>query len=160
MFLLSGDWYVWELLELPQRCQGHFRGSRGKVGFISRCRSGIWPHLAFKGEYAAFPRVAPTNLGSLSSYDGDLRDPLMGPQERSVSVRGSTDLCGFLCSCCHGRGPHLELRLEPQGSSPMPTWISGFLWGFHRGVRPRFVWRHARPLYSRAGKAVSGFLSG
>ena len=35
---------------------------------------------------------------------------------------------GFLSIRCLGRGPHLELRLEPQGSSPVLTWISGFLW--------------------------------
>lgn len=34
-----------------------------------------------------------------------------------------------------GRSPHLELRPEPQALSPGLTWISGFLWGVHRGVR-------------------------
>ena len=33
MFLSNGDEYVREILELHQRCQGHFGGSRGKVGF-------------------------------------------------------------------------------------------------------------------------------
>ena len=33
---------------------------------------------------------------------------------------------------CRGIGPHLELRPEPQGSSPILTWISGFLWSFNR----------------------------
>ena len=26
---------------------------------------------------------------------------------------------------CNGRGPHLVLRREPQGSSPVLTWVSG-----------------------------------
>ena len=52
-----------------------------------------------------------------------------------------------------------ELRLEAQGSSPVLTWISGFLWSFNTGVRPRLVQRHASPLSSRAVKVVSGFLS-
>ena len=40
----------------------------------------------------------------------------------------------------------MELRAEPQDSFPVLTWISGFLWSFHRGIWPRLVWRHARPL--------------
>ena len=36
VFLLSGHGYVGELLELPKGCQVPFRGSRGKVGFLSR----------------------------------------------------------------------------------------------------------------------------
>ena len=51
------------------------------------------------------------------------------------------------------------LGLEPQVSPPGLTWISGFLWSFHRGVRPHLVRRHASPLSSRAVKIVSGFLS-
>ena len=37
---------------------------------------------------------------------------------------------GFPSSQCRGGGPHLELRPEPQVSSPVLTWISGFLWSF------------------------------
>ena len=55
--------------------------------------------------------------------------------------------------------PHLDLRLEPQGSSPVLTWISGFLWSFNRGVRPCLVWRHGTLLPSRGVKGLSGFLS-
>ena len=47
-------------------------------------------------------------------------------------MRVVRDLSGFLCSCFQGRSPHLELRPEHQVSSPVPTWISGFLWGFRR----------------------------
>ena len=118
-----------------------------------------WPHLALRGESPCFSRVAAANLGFLSSYNGDLRDLLVGPQESPVAMRVARGLLGFLCSRCLSRGPHLELRREPQGSSPELTWISGFLWSFQRGVRPLLMWRHASPLYSRAGKAVSGFLS-
>ena len=159
MLLSSGDGYVGELLELPQGCQGPFRSSRGKVGFLLRCRSGKGPHLALSGESPGFSRVAAGKLGSLSSYYLDLRDTLVGPQESPVAMRVARGLLGFLCSRCLSRGPHLELRREPQGSSPELTWISGFLWSFQRGVRPLLMWRHASPLYSRAGKAVSGFLS-
>ena len=77
VFLSSGDRYVGTLLELHQGCQGPFRGSRGKIGFLSRHRSGKGPHLALTGESPGFSRVVAVNLGFLSSYDGDLRDMLM-----------------------------------------------------------------------------------
>ena len=92
-------------------------------------------------------------------YNGDLSEPLLWPQNSSVSMRVARGFSGYLSSRCWGRGPHLDLRPGSQASSPVPTWILGFLWSFHKGVRPHLVWRHASPLSSRAGKAVSGFLS-
>ena len=90
-----------------------------------------------------------------------------GPQEHtpvasgiSSLLRVSRALSGFLSSRCRGRGPHLEFRMETQVSPQFPTWISAFLWSFHRGDRPRLVWSHASLLSSRARKAVSGFLLG
>ena len=56
-------------------------------------------------------------------------------------------------------GPHLELRPEPQDSSPVLTGISVFLWSFNKGLRPRLVWRHAILLSSRVLIVVSGFLT-
>ena len=100
------------------------------MGFLSRS-FGNGPQLALKGQ-SGFSRVA---AGFLSSYDGDLRDPPMGPQGGPVSTQISRAPSGFLCNRCRGRGPHLELKLESQISSQGPTWISGFLWGIHRGVR-------------------------
>ena len=135
VFLSSGDGYVGELLELHQGCQGPFRGSRGKVGFLSRSCSRKGPHLALREESPLLSRVVVGKLGFLSSYDGDLRDPLMLPQESQVSMRIARGLSGFLCSQCRGRVPHLELRPEPQVSSLVLTWISGFLWSFNRKVR-------------------------
>ena len=57
-----------------------------------------------------------------------------------------------------GPSLHLKLRPEPQGSAPGPTWISGFLWGIHRGVSPHLVWRYASPLSSRVVTVVSGLM--
>ena len=34
-------------------------------------------------------------------------------------------LLGVHWGPCNGRGPHLVLRREPQGSSPVLTWVSG-----------------------------------
>ena len=158
-FLLSGDGYVGELLELPKGCQESFRGSRGKVGFLSRLCSRKRPHLALRGESPGSSRVAAGKLGFLLSCDGDLRDPLVLPQESQVSIRVARGLSGFLCSPCKGKGPHLKLNLQPECSSPVLTWISGFLWSFNRGVRPHLVWRHGTPLPSRVVKGLSGFLS-
>ena len=128
--------------------------------FLLRCHIGKVPHLAWRGESHGFSRVATGNLGFILTYEGDLRDPLVWPQESPVSMRVARGLSGFLSSWCRVLGPHLELRPEPQGPSPVLTWISVFLWSFHRGVRPRIVWKHASPLSSQAGKGVSGFLSG
>ena len=48
------------------------------MGFLSRHVSGKGPHLALRGESPGFSQVAAANLGSLTSYDGDFRDPRMG----------------------------------------------------------------------------------
>ena len=50
VFLSSGDGHFRELLELHQACQGPLLGSRGKVGFLSRCCSGKGPHLSLRGD--------------------------------------------------------------------------------------------------------------
>ena len=124
VFLLSADSEVGELLELPQGCQGPFRGPGGKVRFLSRRLIGKGPQLAWRGESPGFSRVA---AGFFSSYNGELRDRIVGPQGGPVSTRISRAPYGFLCNRCRGQGPHLELRPEPQGSSPVLIWNSGFL---------------------------------
>ena len=148
-----------ELLELPQGCQGPFRGSRGKVGFLSRSHIGKGPHLALRGESPGFSRVAAANFVSLTSYDEDFREALVGASgifRLHASCERPLDIP--LQSL---PGPRSSSVVEAghQGSSPVLTWTSGSLWGFHRGVRPHLEWRHAHPLSSRAGKAASGFLS-
>ena len=60
--------------------------ARQKVGFLSRHHSGKGPHLTLRGESPGFSRVVAGNLGFLSSYIGDLRDPLVLPQESPVSI--------------------------------------------------------------------------
>ena len=68
---------------------------------------------------------------SLSSYDGDLRDPLLWPQERPVSMRVARVLSGLLSSRGLVLRPLLESRPEPEISSPVLPWILGFLWSLH-----------------------------
>ena len=129
------------------------------VGFLSRHRSGKGPHPALRGVSLGVSRVAAVKLQFLSSYDSDLRDPLVWPQESPVSMRVARGLSGFLSSRYRVLGAHLELRWQPQVSSPVLTWISAILWSFNRGVRPRLMWIHASWLSSRVVKGVSGFLS-
>ena len=105
-------------------------------------------------------------ISFISSCDWKLRVPLklrQGPQGTSCVASGKSGLLssctlGFLSSCCKGIGPHLELRHETQGSSPVATRILGFLSSFNRGVRPRLVLRHGTLLSSQSVKGVSGIL--
>ena len=83
MFLSRADRNVRELLELPQECQGNFLSSGGKVGFPSRRLSGKGPHLYCRGEPPGFSRVA---ADPSRAKMGDLKDPLLWPQERPVTM--------------------------------------------------------------------------
>ena len=69
------------------------------------------------------------------------------------------DLSGFLSRRCRGLRPCVESVPEPEDSSPVLTWILGYFWSLHKGVRPRLEWGHARALSSRAVAAVSPFPS-
>ena len=80
-----------------------------------------------------------------SSCDGDLRELLMVPMGSQVSFH-----------VVRGRGPHLQLRWEPQDSSPFLTWILGCVCSFKQGVRSRLRLRHGALLSSSAVKEVSG----
>ena len=99
----------------------------------------------------------------LSTYVGDLRDPLWWPQERPVPMRVSRwplgGLSGFLSRRCRGVRSCVELVPEPEDSSPVLTWILGYVWSLPRGVSPRLECVHARALSSRALAAVSRFSS-
>ena len=77
----------------------------------------------------------------LSTYDGDLGDPLWWPQERPVPMgvaRGPLGgLSGFLSRRCWGLKPCVESVPEPEDSSAVLTWILGYFWSLPRGVSPR-----------------------
>ena len=99
----------------------------------------------------------------LSTYVGDLRDPLWWPQERPVPMRVSRwplgGLSGFLSCRRWGLRPCVESVPEPEDSSPVLTWILGFFWSLPRGVSPRYEWGHARAVSSRAVATASCFPS-
>ena len=95
----------------------------------------------------------------LSTYDGDLRDPLWWPQERPVPMRVARWLSGFLSRRCRGLRPCVESVSEPEDSFPVLTWILGYFWSLLNGVGPRLQWGHERAVSFRAVAAVSRFPS-
>ena len=84
-----------------------------------------------------------------STCDGDLRELLRVPMRSQVYCGVGRSLSEFYWVWCSGRAPHLELRWEPQGSSPFLTSIAGFLYSWNRRVRPRLVLRKGTLLASR-----------
>ena len=97
----------------------------------------------------------------LSTYDGDLIDPLWWPQERTVPLRVTWrllgGLSGFLSRRFWGLKSCLESVPEPEDSSPVLKSILGYFWSLPRGDSPRLEWGHARALSSRAVAALSRF---
>ena len=76
----------------------------------------------------------------LSTYDGDLRDPLWWPQDRPFPCEMLGDLSGFLFRRCRGLSYCVEWVPEPEDSSPVLTWILGFFWSLPTGVSSRLEW--------------------
>ena len=95
----------------------------------------------------------------LSTYDGDIRDPLLWPHEGQSPCKLLGVLSGFLSRRCRGLRPCVEMVPEPEDSSPVLTWILGYFWSLPSGVSPRLELGHALALSSRAVAAVSRFPS-
>ena len=94
----------------------------------------------------------------LSTYDGDLRDPLWWPQERPVPCGLQEGLSLFQSRRCQSLRPCVESGPESEDSSPRLT-CRWYFWSLPRVVSPRLKWGHARALSSRAVAAVSRFPS-
>ena len=95
----------------------------------------------------------------LSTYDGDLRDPLWWPQERPVTMRVARGPLGIPLPSMPGPKILCVSVPEAEDSSPVLTCILGYFWSLPRGVSPRFEWGHAHALSSLAVAAVSRFPS-
>ena len=95
----------------------------------------------------------------LSTYDGDLRDPLWWPQERPVPMRVAQGPLGIPLPSMPGPKTLCGFVPEPEDSSPVLTCILGFFWSLPRGVSPRLEWGNARAFSSRAVAAASCFPS-
>ena len=61
----------------------------------------------------------------LSTYDGDLRDPLWWPQERPVPMRVAPGPFGIPLPSMTGPKTFVESMPEPEDSSPVLTWSWG-----------------------------------
>ena len=119
-----------------------YRASRTVKEGLSRCFLG----------HGSKPWVPSTSAGGLREL---LSVPL-----RSQGYPGvGRALSGLHWVWCNRRGPHLEWRQEPQGSSPFLTLIAGSLQSWDRRVRPRLVRRNGTPLASRVIHGVTGNLS-
>ena len=57
-------------------------------------------------------------------------------------------LSGFFSHLCRGLRSCVESVPEPEHSSPVLTWILGFLCSLPSGVSPRLEWGHAHALFS------------
>ena len=95
----------------------------------------------------------------LSTYDGELRDPLWWPQERPVPMRVARGPLGIPLPMMPGPKTFCEVGAGTCDSSPVLTLILGYFWSLPRGVSPHLEWGHARALSSRAIAAVSRFPS-
>ena len=94
-----------------------------------------------------------------STSAGDLMRLLMVPLRNQGYCGVGRGLSGLHWVCCHDKQPHLELRQEPQDSSPFLPPIARSLQSWYRRVRPRLGLRHVTPLDSRVVHGVTGHLS-
>ena len=84
----------------------------------------------------------------LSTYDGDIRDPLLWPHEREVPMRVAHGSLGFVSRRCRDLRSCVESVPKPEVSSPLLTYILEYFWNLPRGVTPRLEWGHASALSS------------
>ena len=62
----------------------------------------------------------------LSTYEGDLRNPLRWPQERPVPMGVARGRLGIPLSSMPGSKTLCGVGAEPEDSSPVLTWILGY----------------------------------
>ena len=94
----------------------------------------------------------------LTTYDGDPRDPLWWPQERPVAMRVARGPLRIPLPSMPGPNILCGVGAGPEDSSPVLTWILGYVWSLPRGVTPRLEWGHAHALSSRAVEQCHAFL--
>ena len=109
--------------------------------FLS-CSEGVKDPLEVPEIKCDYPLVASTEMGLispggenlldflefqqvLSTFDGDLRDPLWWPRKGQSPCELLGGLSGFLSLRCRGLRPCVESFAEPEDSSPGLAWIWG-----------------------------------
>ena len=83
--------------------------------------------------FSSCGRCSPLKMGTSGTRSGGLRK-VQSPCE----LLG--DLSGFLSLRCRVLRPFVESGQEPEDSSPVLTWILGYVWSLPRGVSPRLKW--------------------
>jgi len=78
------------------------------------------------GESHGFSRAAAQRVGFLSSYDEELREPLVWPQGSPVSIRVVRGSTALLSSHGRGIGPQESLKGEYRGLSRVESGNPGF----------------------------------
>ena len=74
----------------------------------------------------------------LSSYNGDVRDPLWWPQERPVPIRVAKGPLGIPLPSMPGPTSFVVSVPEPEYCSPVLTWILGYFLSCSKGVKDPF----------------------
>ena len=137
-------------LDLHERSRASSRILRGNSVLLWRRCSRNGPHLGWTGVSRGLSQVAVGGLGFLSRFQGELREPLVLPQESQVSIRVARASPGVFLN--HGRviRPHftwkgespcvprvaagsvgsLELPRGRDGASHVVSWKSGILLSF------------------------------
>ena len=101
----------------------HHLSCEGEHGIALESRPGDGASIRIEGGISRSFSSCGRKLCVPLSCDGDLRELLMVPMRSQESFGVVRGFSGFLWGRCNGRGPHLELRREPQGSSRVLTWI-------------------------------------
>ena len=163
-FKLQRD--VWGFLKLRRGTQGASCVAPGKSGHHLSCERECSIALESQQGHRVSRRIEGGSSRSFSSCgrkiwvpstcDGDLRELLRVPMGSQEYCGVGRELLELHWVWCNGRGPHLELGREPQGSSAVLTWVSGCVYCLIQGVRSPRVWRHETLLSSRVVKGVSG----
>ena len=132
-------------LELRRVNQGVCRVAPGMSSLHSSCegersialesRQGNWASRRVEGGILRSFSSCGRKPWVPSTCEADLRGLLMVPMGSKEYCEVGRVLSGIHWSRYNGRGPHLELSWESQGSSPVLTWVSGCVCHFRQGVR-------------------------
>ena len=104
------------------------------------------------------PRVFSGVAAGFSSYNGELREPLVLSQGSPISIRVARGSWGLLSSHCRANRPHLGLCPETPCSSPVVTGISGLHSRFTQGVSRHLELRQEPQGSSPFLTPISGYL--
>ena len=120
------DGYLLEPIEWLKGNQASCGVLREDSGLLSRPSKKEGLHLAMTGESRGFFRAAVRCVGFLSSYDGELKEPLVWPQGSPVSFRVARGSAVLLSSHSRGIGSEDALKGESRGHSRVVAENPGF----------------------------------